>query len=340
MEEDVLEILKEIFVEPSEKAHELSSKYRILPYMAERYMRILGEAGAIEMLRSFEKPVKPVIRVNTLRISPDRLKSSLEDKGFKLERLPWCDSAFKIIEAPEQPSPGATLEYLKGYYYLHRDSSSLLPVLLLTHEYSGDILDACAAPGGKTTFLAEKVYGKGIVYANDLVLRRLRSLIGHITRMRIENVVVTWSDARKISKVFNRKFGRILLDAPCSGEGRISVDPGRRTRTSIYELALMVKREIELLDSLIDMLDDEGIIAYSTCSIAPEENEYVVSKILDKRKDVEVVPPPVKLFEYSPWIKRYGGMVFHEELDKCVRLWPHVHGTFGFTTCLLRRTRR
>ncbi len=339
MGEKVLKILKEIFVKPSEKAFELSSKYRVLPYMAERYIRMLGEEGAVEMLKSFEKPVKPVIRVNSILIDPDELKSFLEAKGFRLERISWCDSAFKILETPEYPSPGATLEYLKGYYYLHRDSSSLLPVLLLTHEYGGDVLDACAAPGGKTTFLAERVYGKGLVYANDLVLRRLKSLIGHLARMRFENVVVTWSDARKISKVFNRRFERILLDAPCSGEGRISVDPGRRFRTSIYELALMVKREIELLDSLIDMLDDEGVIAYSTCSIAPEENEYVVSKILDRRGDVEVIPPPVNLLEYSPWIKHYGTLAFHEELGKCVRLWPHVHGTFGFTTCLLRKTR-
>ncbi|WP_448579395.1 RsmB/NOP family class I SAM-dependent RNA methyltransferase [Thermosphaera sp.] len=340
MEEEVLKILKEIFVKPSEKAFELSSKYRVLPYMAERYVRMLGEEEAVELLKSFEKPVKPVIRVNTLLVDPDTLKSSLEAKGFRLERISWFENAFKIQEAPEQPSPGATIEYLKGYYYLHRDSSSLLPVLLLTHEYKGDVLDACAAPGGKTTFLAERVHGKGFVYANDLVLRRLRSLIGHITRMRVESVVVSWSDARKISKVFNRKFERILLDAPCSGEGRISVDPGRRFRTSIYELALMVKREIELLDSLINLLDDDGIIAYSTCSIAPEENEYVVSKILRKRSDVEVAPPPVKLFNYSSWIKKYGDLLFHEELEKCVRLWPHVHGTFGFTTCLLRKTRR
>jgi 16S rRNA C967 or C1407 C5-methylase (RsmB/RsmF family) len=168
------------------------------------------------------------------------------------------------------------------------------------HEYVGDVLDACAAPGGKVTFIAQILHERGwLVFANDLVLYRLKALVGHVARMRLENVVVTWSDARKLKDRLKRRFKRVLLDAPCSGEGRIMVDPERRTRTSILDLAILVKREIELLYSLSDMLEPGGTLVYVTCSIAPEENEYVVSKVLSLRGDLEVVEPPVRLFDYS-----------------------------------------
>lgn len=340
MEKMVSSILREISIKPSDESIELAFENGFLPYMIERYLRMLGKNGAIKLLDSFKQSVKPVIRVNTRLVDPEKIEKALIEKGFVLERIPWYHGAFRVLDAPEKPSLGATFEYLKGYYYLHRDSSSLVPVILLTHEYQGNVLDACAAPGGKATFLAERIGDHGVVFANDLVLRRLKSLIGHVARMRLENISIMWSDARKLPGKLTRKFERILLDAPCSGEGRISVDPGRRNRTSMYELALLVKREIELLDSLIKLLENDGIIAYSTCSIAPEENEYVLSKILQARSDIEIIPPPVTLFNYSPWITRFGDIEFPKEFEKCIRLWPHVHGTFGFTTCLLRKTRR
>jgi NOL1/NOP2/sun family putative RNA methylase len=340
MKIELYEIYRDIYVEPSREAREMALKYGYLPYMVQRYIDILGEKGALELIEAFEKPVKPVVRTNTLVTTASELKSRLEGLGFKLEEIPWAPGSFWVIERPESPTLGATHEYLKGYYYVHRDASSLLPVLLLLHESTGDVLDACAAPGGKATYIAQLLKergGRGVVYANDLVLYRLKALIGHIMRMRLDNIVVTWSDARALSSKLKKKFQRVLLDAPCSGEGRISIDPGRKRRTSILDLAILVKREIELLASLIDVVEPGGLIAYVTCSIAPEENEYVVNYVINAKKNLEVVEPPVRLLDYSKGIVEFRNLKFSESVENCTRLWPHKHGLFGYTICLLRR---
>lgn len=336
----VEEIFRDIYVEPGEEARELALRYGYLPYMVERYIMMLGRDGAIQLLDSFEKPVKPVVRTNTVLIRPGELKKRLEKLGFRVREVEWAPGSFRVIETPSSPTIGSTHEYLKGYYYVHRDVSSLLPVLLLLHNFTGDVLDACAAPGGKATFMAQILAekGNGVVYANDLVLRRLRTLVGHAMRLRLSNIVVLWSDARKLPRLLQgRLFKRALLDAPCSGEGRIMVDPGRKTRTTVLDLAILAKREIELLYSILDLVEPGGIVAYSTCSIAPEENEYVVTKLMELREDVEIIDPPIRLFNYSPWLTEYGKHVFPGELSRCIRMWPHIQGSFGFTTCLLRR---
>lgn len=334
----VEEIIREIHVSPSRYSIRLAKEYGYLPYMVERYIAILGIEETHKLLKAFEKPLKPVVRCNNLLIDCDLLVKRLENLGFKLEEIPWSRGSFRVVSSPPSPSIGSTHEYLKGYYYVHRDAASLIPGILLTHNYRGDILDACAAPGGKATQMAQIIYGEGSVIANDLVLYRLKALIGHIMRMGLDNIVVLWSDARRLPRLLKRRFKRVLLDVPCSGEGTIMFDPGRKTRTTIRDLARMVRREIELLNSGVEMLDHGGVLAYVTCSIAPEENEYVVSKILEARDDVEVIDPPVKLFDWSNWLTEYKGMVFPEELRKCIRVWPHRHSMIGFTTCLLRRT--
>jgi NOL1/NOP2/sun family putative RNA methylase len=336
---ELYEIYRDIYIEPTREAYELALEYGYLPYMIQRYIDILGYKEALELIRAFEKPVKPVVRTNTLLVTSSELKNRLQQLGFKLEEISWAQGSFWVIEKPKSPTLGATHEYLKGYYYVHRDASSLIPVLLLLYEYSGDILDACAAPGGKATYVAQilKQRGSGVVYANDLVPYRLRALIGHIMRMKLDNIVVTWSDARILYSKLKRKFNRILLDSPCSGEGRISIDPSRKRKTSILDLAILVKREIELLSSLVDLLEPGGILAYVTCSIAPEENEYVVNYVIRAKSGFKLIEPPIKLLNYSKGIIEYRNLKFSEEVENCIRLWPHIHGLFGYTICLVRR---
>ncbi len=333
------EIIRDIYVSPSKPAIRLARKYGYLPYMVERYIRIIGLRETTNLLEAFEKPLAPVIRTNTVLIEPEKLTKKLESLGFNLEPIAWLPYAFRVVRTPRSPSIGSTHEYLKGLYYVHRDAAALLPpVLLIDDRYEGDALDMCAAPGGKATHLAQLLYGRGRIIANDLVLYRIKSLIGHVMRMRLDNVDVTWADARKLPSIMNRRFKRILLDAPCSGEGTIMFDPGRKTRTTINDLAVIVKREIELLNAALDMLEPGGILAYSTCSIAPEENEYVIYRLMMIRDDFEIVEPHNKLFEWSTWLTSYKDMDYPDDYMKCVRIWPHRHGMMGFTVCLLRKT--
>lgn len=335
---DLGEIYRDIYVEPSREAYDLALRYGYMPYMVQRYIDILGPRDAIKLLDVLERPVKQVVRTNTILVEPSKLKRRLEGLGFELEQIPWSRESFWVSRSPSSPTLGSTHEYLKGYYYVHRDATSLIPVLMLTHDYSGDVLDACAAPGGKATYLAQTLKkGGGLVYANDLVLSRLKTMIGHFMRMKLDNAVVTWSDARKLRARLIKKFKRVLLDAPCSGEGRISIDPGRKSRTSLLDLAIMVKREVELLNTLLDLVEPKGLLAYITCSIAPEENEYVVNTVLANRGDFEVVEPPRKALDYSGGLTEYRHLKFLPELENCIRIWPHIHRLFGYSICLLQR---
>jgi len=337
---DVGEIYRDIYVEAGELAESIASKYGYLPYMIQRYLWMLGLNDTLKLLEAFEKKPKPVIRVNVLEISPDQLAGRLERLGFVLENVPWYPEALRVVEEPGSPSIGATHEYFKGHYYVHQDAAPLIPAVLLLHDYRGEVLDMCAAPGGKATQMAEMLKREHIVYANDLVLYRIKALVGHILRMRHWNIRVWWSDARKLPRLVSKRFDRVLLDAPCSGEGIIMFDPERKVKTRQLHLARIVKKEIELLNAALEMLREDGVAAYVTCSIAPEEDEYVISKILELRGDVVVEPPPVKLFDWSSGLTSRGKLVFSREVTKCIRVWPHVHGMIGMFVCLLRKTRR
>ena len=331
-------IIDDIMVKPSQLASSIAKKYGYRPYMVERYLEILGYEETVKLLEAFEKPLKPVVRCNDLRIDCDELVNSLEKLGFKLKHIPWSIHGYRVVAEPSSPSIGSTHEYLKGYYYVHRDAAPLIPgILLVWGGFKGRVLDACAAPGGKATQIAQLMMGEGLVVANDLVLYRLKALIGHVLRMGFNNIVVTWSDLRKVPEIHGLKYERILLDVPCSGEGTIMFDPGRKKRTSIRDLAGIVEREIELLESAIKLLKPRGLLAYVTCSIAPEENEYVVYRVLEKHPEVAIAKPLVKLFNWDPWIKNFHGLEFPRDYDYCIRTWPHRHGLMGFTTCLLTR---
>ncbi len=337
---DWKKIIKDIRVRSvSEEAISLARKYGYRVYMVERYIRLLGLEDTKRLLDAFEKPLKPVIRCNDLRIDCDKLAFLLEDLGFRLEYIPWSIHGYRVVEEPPRPSIGATHEYLKGYYYVHRDAAPLVAALILEPSPEDKVLDGCAAPGGKATHLAQLMKGRGLVVANDIVLYRLRALVGHVLRMGLWNIVVTWSDLRKMPRITRKRYDKVLLDVPCSAEGAIMFDKKRKKKTTQLDLARIVAREIELLNAGLDLLKDNGILLYVTCSIAPEENEYVITRILEMRNDVDVVEPPRKLFNWSPGITRFHKLSFDDRVRKCIRIWPHIHNMMGMFMCLLSKTR-
>lgn len=331
-------IYRDIQLEVSSEAEELAAKFGYQSYMIQRYIHMFGFEGILKLIEGFEKRPKPVVRVNTLLVEPEDLYLRLYEKGFELETIDWYPYAFRVLKEPVKPTIGSTHEYMKGYYYVYRDAAPLIPVILLTYGYCGDVFDACAAPGGKTTFIAELIHGCGRVFANDLVLRRIKSMVSHIIRMKLKNVVVTWSDLRKFPYIIKRKFSRILLDAPCSGEGVIALDPSRKLKTNLMDLAVMASRQITLLNVTLDLLEKNGVLIYTTCSIAPEENEYVVSRILELRSDVEVVEPEVKLFDWDKGFRFFHKLEFNPMVEKCVRITPFKHDSIGLTICVLMKT--
>ncbi|WP_421077566.1 NOL1/NOP2/sun family putative RNA methylase [Methanothermococcus sp. Ax23] len=220
------------------------------------------------------------IRVNTLKITPKELKGRLKSKGVKLENT-FLDYMFKVKGAPF--SMGATPEYLFGYYYL-QSISSTIPPLVLNPSENDVVLDMCSAPGGKTTHLSQLMNNKGVVVANELNRKRMRSLKSNIYRMGITNTILLNMDALRLKK-FNMLFDKILLDAPCTGN---PIKDKNRV-VSKRDIRYCALRQKNMLNVGIDMLKEGGEIVYSTCSPEIEENEDVIEYILNTRRDIELV---------------------------------------------------
>ncbi len=298
--------------------------------MAERYLELFeGEEGAKIFLDSCEKGILPSIRANSLKIQSSKLKTRLEEKGFKLDPSKLTDSGLIIRKAPF--SPGATTEYLLGYYYV-QGIASMLAAEALDPRAGELICDMCAAPGGKATYTSELMNNTGVLYAIDIDRIKIRALRSHISRMGITNSIMIRTDSRDLPQL-GIQFDRILLDAPCTGEGLLPVDWSRRRSRKPEDLQACAARQRELVEAAIQCLNEDGRMTYVTCSIAPEENEEVLQEFIQEGR--------VKVVETLPRIqtrglRSFGRHIFDESLRGAARLYPHIQGTEGFFICNLR----
>jgi len=311
-------------------AKKLAEKYGYHTYMIERYLELFGEDETIKLLEANEKPLNPVIRCNTLKISVKSLINRLLAKGFKLEKVPWIDYAFQVVKSPF--SLGSTTEYLMGYYYIHKGMGSLLPVHVLDPKPGEIIIDAAAAPGGKTSQIAQLMENKGVILAIDINRERMKALRSNLSRLGVENVIAYRMDARDLPK-FGIKVDKILLDAPCTGEGLIPIDKSRKKSRLIEDIKYCSTLQISMLSALLKCLKENGVVVYSTCSIAPEENELVIHRILEQ---FPVSVEKISLKDGLSGFTEFFGYKVREELRKAARFYPHIHGTQGFFICKLK----
>ncbi|MHA1595358.1 MAG: NOL1/NOP2/sun family putative RNA methylase [Candidatus Baldrarchaeia archaeon] len=317
----------------SEKANELAKKYGYLPYIIERYLLLFGERETLSLLEANERGLNPVIRCNTLRADPSDLYNSLSARGVRLRVSKWVDYAFEVLNAPF--SLASTPEYLLGHFYIHRGPATLLPPIVLMPEPGDVVIDMAAAPGGKTSHLAQIMKNKGVIIAIDIDKRRMKSLRSNLSRLGIENVIAIRMDARRVYEL-GLKANKILLDAPCSGEGLIPIDKSRKKSRTLEDIKYCSKLQEELLRSAIKCLEEGGEIVYSTCSIAPEENEFVIDKML-KEFPLKVVRIDL---DGDPGFTEAFGMKLDKSLRHARRLYPHKHLTEGFFICKLRLEER
>nr|WP_236748916.1 RsmB/NOP family class I SAM-dependent RNA methyltransferase [Acidianus manzaensis] len=318
-------------VSPSRKARDLAIKYGFLDYMIERYLDMFKDSTK-DFLDSCGYPLKKSIRCNTLKISCDKLVNELKKKGFYLKKVDWLPHGYEVLSYPKSPSLGATIEYLKGYYYI-QGLASMIPAYVLNPSSSDFVLDMAAAPGGKTTQLSQLMENKGKIIAVEKSRKRIRALESNINRLGATNILIVRTDATVLKKS-NFRFTKILLDAPCSGEGLIPIDQSRKTRTSILDLRNFFITQLNLISTAFSLLDDNGRLVYSTCSIAPEENEAVINFAIE---NLGMKPIKISEFPGCKGITEFHGIKFSEELKNCLRLYPHKHGTEGFFICLLQK---
>jgi len=299
--------------------------------MIERYFQFLGVDQTKQLLEANEKPLTPSIRVNTLKIDKNTLVARLERKGLKLDPLDWISYGFKVKKTPF--NLGSTHEYLQGYYYL-QSVATMLPSLILDPKPNEVVIDMCAAPGGKATHLAQIMSNGGNLILIERNKKRIPALETNIRRMGVYNSIVINEDAVNLQKM-DIKVDKILLDAPCTGEGLIRQDPSRKKSKQMKDINKMSTIQRHLLESGLKSLKTGGELLYSTCSIGPEENEIVVNDILNSLSDYKISEVPHDYGE-NGFTEVYGKFL-RDDLKYSKRIYPHVHDTIGFYMCLIKK---
>jgi len=256
-------------------------------------------------------------------------------RGVQVEPVgDWSKVGIKINET--KVPIGATPEYLCGHYML-QSAASFLPVLSLAPHPGDKVLDMAAAPGGKTTYIAQMMKNKGFLVANDYKKERLRAVHFNVQRMGITNCVVTNYDGRKFPKIM-RGFDRVLLDAPCSCLGVLARYPQAKASRQYIDVYKAAHLQRELLRAAIDCCKVGGYVVYSTCSVAVEENEAVVDYVLKHRhcKIVETgLPEEIETKGYT----KYKDRRYDDKMKMTRRVYPHRENMDGFYIAKLKKTK-
>lgn len=295
----------------------------------EKFARYLqDEADAF--FSAFQQPKKSGLRINTLKITIDEWERI---SPFQLEKIPFVANGYYYDERCDQP--GKHPYHAAGLYYVQEPSAMFVAEQLAPNE--GDkVLDLCAAPGGKTTQLAAMMKGSGLLIANDIHPKRAKALSENIERMGITNALVTNETPERLVQYFQGYFDKILVDAPCSGEGMFRKDEDALAHWSEEKVTASANLQRRLLEAAYQMLKQGGIIVYSTCTFSPEENEQTIETFLSKYRDVELLPvsKPAGVESGRPeW-----SQTNERALEKTARLWPHkLAGEGHFVAKLLKK---
>ena len=325
-----------------------------LPKLFEDRMRkLLGEEYE-EYLACYRKPHFGGLRVNTLKTSPEEFEYLCP---FPLTRIPWAKNGF-YYNTEEQPAKHPF--YYGGLYYI-QEPSAMTPASLLPIEKGDKVLDLCAAPGGKSTELGARLCGTGVLVSNDISNSRAKALLKNIELFGIRNALVLSEAPNKLVEYFTGYFDKILIDAPCSGEGMFRKSPAIMKNWEQYGVDYYNKLQKEIILFAARMLKPGGYMLYSTCTFSPEENEGTIAYLMEQCPEFHVVNafPEMEIQKHfglsydgfdcgkPEWLTAVKGCLeFNqqitmpeagrmEELKNCIRLWPHkLDGEGHFITLL------
>jgi NOL1/NOP2/sun family putative RNA methylase len=280
------------------------------------------------------------IRCNTLKISPEKLKERLKKYGWKLKFISKDFPEIMIIEEESNLKPGElgkTIEHILGYYYV-QDISSMMSILALKPTENDFFLDLCASPGSKTTQAAMMMNNKGTIIANEVSLGRIRILNTNLERCGVSNTIVIKKDGVQFCLKAQKEkisFDKILVDAPCSGEGTLRKSPNTMEIWNLKVIEGMARIQKKLVSEAIKILRINGEMVYSTCTLSPEENEEVV-QFLKENFNIAIEPIEIPM-KTRPGITNWNGKEFHEELKNCCRIYPHDNDSDGFFLAKIRK---
>ncbi|WMI80633.1 RsmF rRNA methyltransferase first C-terminal domain-containing protein [Anaerotignum sp. MB30-C6] len=285
----------------------------------EKMKELLGEDYA-KYLDSFEESRHYGLRVNMLKETAQHLQTR---NAFTLAPVPWCGEGFYYTEGER---PAKHPYYHAGIYYL-QEPSAMCPGAVLPIDVGDRVLDICAAPGGKSTQLGARLQGVGLLVANDISVGRAKALLKNIELFGIRNSVVMSEPPGKLAERFSSFFDKIIIDAPCSGEGMFRKERDMMKSWDENMLAFCQKEQGEILESCAQMLRPGGMMLYSTCTFAIEENEKRIGDFLEKHGEFSLVPID----------KSHGFSDGIGEFRHCARLYPHQIKGEGHFLALMQK---
>ncbi len=300
-------------------------------YLHKMEQRLGDEFNAF--LATYNDPPSVGLRVNTLKLTSDEF---LSISPFPLSQIPWTKEGFSL---PVDSRPGKHPYYVAGLYYI-QDPSAMAVTELLDPKPGERILDLAAAPGGKTTHIASKMEGRGILIANDIHPRRVRELAKNVERWGARNLVILNETPRRLANHFGAFFDRVLVDAPCSGEGMFRKDLSACSEWSPKFVESCAFRQDGILNEASQLVRPGGRLVYATCTFSPEENEGTIFRFLSHHPDYSLVEPHhwEGFSEGRPdWCSEVVDSQIKEELSQTVRIWPHFAPGEGHFIAILER---
>lgn len=295
-------------------------------HFIERMKQLLGEEYE-EFIKTYDSERHTGIRVNRLKISVEEF---LSITPFDLSPIPWTVDGF-YLNSDHRPSKHP--HYHLGLYYI-QEPSAMLPASLISHMTSIDhetVLDLCASPGGKTLQLAAAMANTGTLVSNDISPKRIKGLLRNIELYGVKNAIIVNGDHLQLAAGFDAAFDRIVVDAPCSGEGMFRKDIGVLKDWTPDSNDTFAALQKDIAERAVDMLAEGGELLYSTCTFSPKENEEVIAHLLDYSEHLQVEPVadilPESVAKELSTPEGYG------------RVWPHRSNGEGHFAALLRDER-
>lgn len=286
-------------------------------------MRALLKDEYEDFVKEFSKEKHQGLRINTLKSDADTVKGE-----FSLRHIPWCGNGYYY---EEYERPGKSVLHEGGAFYIQEPSAMAVAENLDIHE-GETVLDLCSAPGGKASQIACFLGGKGLLVANEIIPSRAKILSQNIERMGIRNCVVTNESPQRLAERYAGVFDKILVDAPCSGEGMFRKNQLAIDEWSLDNVKTCKQRQLDILDCAVRLLKDGGRIVYSTCTFSQEEDEQVVDEFLTKYEDFEVIP---SVYKFDKGIE-FEGVVNKSQIALTNRIFPHKLEGEGHFFAVLR----
>ena len=292
----------------------------------ERMQKLLGEEYEA-YLETYKLPKYQGIRINTIKVGMQDWQAINPFESLK--EVPWCKEGFYYQEEHPAKHP----YYFAGLYYI-QEPSAMTPGAYLPIEEGDKVLDLCAAPGGKSTQILAKLNQSGVLIANDISAGRTKALLKNLENFGGRNFIVMNESAERIANKCSNYFDKILIDAPCSGEGMFRKDEQAIRNWESFNPEECGRMQSDILNQVDPMLKVGGMILYSTCTFAPEENEGMIEAFLKEHPNYEVVP-----------LQQVGGIQpakpewanARTSLSGALRLWPHHLEGEGHFVCLLQK---